>query len=53
MKKIIIIILFSAIILILNYQTALTIPAFARKYQTSCVTCHTVFPQLNAFGVEE
>jgi hypothetical protein len=26
------------------------IPAFARKYQTSCQTCHIVFPKLNAFG---
>ena len=26
------------------------IPAFARKYETSCQTCHTVFPKLNAFG---
>jgi hypothetical protein len=26
------------------------IPAFARKYQTSCLTCHTVFPRLNPFG---
>jgi len=26
------------------------IPAFARKYQTSCVTCHTVFPKLTPFG---
>ncbi len=26
------------------------IPAFARKYATSCQTCHTVFPKLNAFG---
>lgn len=25
-------------------------PIFARKYQTSCVTCHTVFPKLNPFG---
>ena len=25
-------------------------PIFARKYQTSCVTCHSVFPKLNAFG---
>jgi hypothetical protein len=25
-------------------------PVFARKYQTSCVTCHTVYPKLNAFG---
>lgn len=26
------------------------IPTFARKYQTSCMTCHTAFPKLNNFG---
>ena len=26
------------------------VPAFARKYQTSCQTCHAMFPKLNAFG---
>ncbi len=26
------------------------IPSFARKYGTSCVTCHTVFPKLTPFG---
>lgn len=26
------------------------IPAFARKYQTSCTTCHLDFPKLNDFG---
>lgn len=26
------------------------IPAFARKYETSCSTCHYAFPKLNAFG---
>lgn len=26
------------------------IPAFARKYQTSCTTCHSNFPELNDFG---
>ena len=26
------------------------IPAFARKYGTSCVTCHTVYPRLTPFG---
>lgn len=25
-------------------------PVFARKYQTSCVTCHATFPRLNAVG---
>jgi hypothetical protein len=31
-------------------STAHALPAFARKYQTSCQTCHIVFPKLNAFG---
>jgi hypothetical protein len=31
-------------------STAYAVPAFARKYQTSCSTCHIVFPKLNAFG---
>jgi hypothetical protein len=26
------------------------IPAFARKYKTSCATCHNGYPKLNAFG---
>jgi hypothetical protein len=26
------------------------IPAFSRKYQTSCTTCHNNFPELNDFG---
>ncbi len=26
------------------------VPSFSRKYQTSCLTCHTVYPMLNAFG---
>ena len=26
------------------------IPAFARKYQTSCTTCHNNYPELNDFG---
>lgn len=29
---------------------AWAIPAFARKYKTSCVTCHTIFPHLTPFG---
>jgi hypothetical protein len=31
-------------------STAHALPVFARKYQTSCQTCHIVFPKLNAFG---
>jgi mono/diheme cytochrome c family protein len=26
------------------------VPSFARKYQTSCQTCHTIYPVLNPFG---
>jgi len=29
---------------------AKAIPAFARKYQTSCSTCHNDYPELNDFG---
>jgi hypothetical protein len=35
---------------ILPATRAEAIPAFARKYKTSCQTCHIVFPKLNAFG---
>ncbi len=31
-------------------RAALAIPAFARKYETSCLTCHTVYPKLTPFG---
>lgn len=27
------------------------IPAFSRRYETSCTTCHVLPPKLNAFGV--
>lgn len=36
--------------LLLLPSTASAIPAFARKYQTSCSTCHIAYPVLNAFG---
>ena len=29
---------------------ARAIPAFARKYGTSCLTCHTAYPKLTPFG---
>jgi hypothetical protein len=29
---------------------AFAIPTFARKYATSCQTCHTVYPKLTPFG---
>ncbi len=39
--------------LLLLVETAtpvMAIPAFARKYRTSCQTCHTAFPALTPFG---
>ena len=31
-------------------QDSSAVPAFARKYGTSCFTCHSGFPNRNAFG---
>ena len=36
--------------LLMPAPRAVAIPAFARKYQTSCSTCHNNFPELNDFG---
>ena len=35
---------------VLGARTARAVPVFSRKYQTSCQTCHTIFPKLNPFG---
>jgi len=32
------------------HNEASAIPAFARQYQLSCITCHAAFPRLNEFG---
>jgi hypothetical protein len=31
--------------------TGWALPIFARRYETSCTTCHVVIPKLNPFGV--
>lgn len=36
--------------LAISVQEAEAIPAFARKYQTACQTCHVIIPKLNTFG---
>ncbi len=41
-------VLFSAVILAPRKASA--IPAFSRKYQTSCQTCHVAIPALTPFG---
>jgi thiol-disulfide isomerase/thioredoxin len=40
----------AAATLLLVANPARAVPAFARKYGTSCTTCHTVFPKLTPFG---
>jgi len=39
-----------AVGLVIGPSSAEAIPAWSRKYQTSCSTCHAVFPKLNYFG---
>ncbi len=38
-------------VLFVSTPRASAIPAFARRYQTSCTTCHVLPPKLNAFGM--
>ena len=44
------VVLLSFVILASMSDHAEAIPSFARKYETSCATCHTGFPKLNSFG---
>src|SRR6266545_7838009 len=37
-------------LILFDARPASGVPAFSRKYQTSCQTCHTIFPKLNPFG---
>lgn len=39
------------ILLLANVPSGQAIPAFSRKYQTSCTTCHNNYPELNDFGL--
>jgi len=40
----------AGILLLASSHKGYAIPPFARKYQTSCQTCHLDFPKLNDFG---
>jgi len=40
----------AAILMLFAPSKTYAIPPFARKYQTSCQTCHSDFPKLNDFG---
>jgi hypothetical protein len=48
-RSILFILVAASLVLALGEQCH-AIPAFARKYKTSCQTCHNGFPKLNAFG---
>jgi hypothetical protein len=37
-------------LILCDVRPAAAVPAFSRKYQTSCQTCHVIFPKLNPFG---
>jgi len=39
-----------SMLVLLNVPSASAVPPFARKYQTSCATCHAAYPKLNYFG---
>jgi hypothetical protein len=41
---------FGFVVFFVALRDARAVPSFARKYQTSCQTCHTVYPVLNPFG---
>ena len=53
-EKVVVIFVASLIMLLLwiaiSTPKASAIPAFSRKYQTSCTTCHNDYPELNDFG---
>ena len=50
MKKMILSSIVAVFVLLLCTEKSYSIPAFSRKYKTSCSTCHYAFPMLNAFG---
>ena len=52
MKKAILILIGSIVLIQAAAVDLQAIPAFARKYQMTCKTCHTPFPKLKAYGDE-
>ncbi|MGQ9799700.1 MAG: hypothetical protein ACUVRG_10525 [Ignavibacterium sp.] len=46
------IIILSIIVATMLSSDLLAIPAFARKYNMTCKTCHSPFPKLKAYGDE-
>ena len=52
MKKIMLLIILAIIITAIAASDIFAIPAFARKYNMTCKTCHSPFPSLKAYGNE-
>jgi len=52
MKKAILILIGSIVLIQAAAVDLQAIPAFARKYQMTCKTCHAPFPKLKAYGEE-
>ena len=50
-KVILVSMLLVFVVLLFSANRASAIPSFARRYETSCTTCHVMPPKLNAFGV--
>jgi hypothetical protein len=40
----------TAILVLMPARDLKAMPSFARRYKTSCVTCHETFPRLNSIG---
>lgn len=52
MKNLISILGLSFLLIFLTFNQIFSIPAFARKYNMSCQTCHSPFPKLKDYGNE-
>ncbi len=50
-KVVILSLMLVLVVLVFSTRRASAIPAFARRYETACTTCHVLPPKLNAFGV--
>ena len=48
--KLVVSLLIAVLALLATVPPGRAIPAFSRKYQTSCTTCHNLYPELNDFG---
>ncbi len=40
----------AGLLMVVLAEPARAIPVFARKYQTGCITCHSMYPKLNDVG---